>query len=170
MALRLAENDIGMELIAERILHSPEKTFIEQLHNPSFTVLEVGSDGHVEVLEFGNPPVHLYRRGEDFPIQRNPNALFDDLAKTVYKSSFECIPGDRITVFTGSITDRFGGLSSFNGVIKSILEENPYLSSRELIHRIYQSSLNSDSLYRSRSNKDPALRWLLCTCGIRASF
>lgn len=140
MALRLAEKGIGLEQIAELILHSPETTFIEKLDSPSFSVLEARSGGTVEILEFGHPPVHLYRQGNDLPLGREPIALFDDLNKTVYRSRAACESGDRIMLFTESFADRFGGLDALNSTIKKLIRNDPTLSSRDLIHRAYETS------------------------------
>ncbi len=140
MALRLAEKGINLEQIAELILHSPETTFIEKLDCPAFSVLEVSSGGTVEILEFGHPPVHLYRKGDALPINRDPISLFDDLNKTVYRSRVVCESGDRIMLFTESFADRFGGPDTLNSTIKKLLGNDPGLSSRELIHQAYETS------------------------------
>lgn len=140
MALRLAESGAELDQIAELILHSPEKTFIDSLESPAFSVVEVTSDGKGQVLEFGHPPVHLYRGGEEFPIERVPNAVFNDMKKTVYRSTVQCEAGDRLILFTDSFSARFGGVEILNSEIKKTLGRSPGFSSRELIHHLYKTS------------------------------
>lgn len=146
MALRLAENGIELEQIAELLLHSPEKTFIERLESPAFSVVEVQSSGEVEILEFGHPPVHFYRMGNYFPIDRTANELFEDMNKTVYRSSLRCESGDRFVVFTDSFPRRFGGMEKLNAKIREILRNDPDISSRRLVHRVYESSFYSGKM------------------------
>jgi hypothetical protein len=137
MALRLAEYEIDLEHIAELILHPVEgdTEIIRRVEPPEFSLLEMSSEGRGRMVEYGHPSIRLFRRGK-------PEDLHWQEKGDIYLCEVDCFPGDRLMLFTETFIGKFGGLTEMNKLMIDLLEEQPEISSRELVRGLYTMSFD----------------------------
>lgn len=68
---------------------------VRKLAYSTFTIVEVKEDGNIYMVEYDNPPVFYYRKGETFPIKKEKRTINN---KMIYESNFKMRVGDTLVM------------------------------------------------------------------------
>ena len=130
MALHYALLDEPVARAAQTIIHTFGSGDSKSENNATFTILDIRSNGVVNIVEFGNPLCFVIRENNDFKLNRESLDINTEYGlKQVYISKFEATTEDRIVLFSdgvelsGSFTKRLPGGWGRDGVLSLCREE-----------------------------------------------
>lgn len=70
---------------------------VRKLAYSTFTIVKIKEDGDIYMVEYDNPPVFYYRKGEAFPIKKEKRTINN---KVIYESNFKMRVGDTLVMIS----------------------------------------------------------------------
>lgn len=146
MALKFAaESSFSILHAAEIMMGALPVCKVRKISYATFTIVKSGLNGSTRVVEMGNPPFLLYRKGSEITIPSHEleSPLWQDRKMKIY--DFQVEPDDRLIFFSDGISQsgmgsdrwplgwRVRGCSAY---VKQLLMENESISAFELSDKI----------------------------------
>ncbi len=130
MALHYTLLDEPVERAAQTIIHTFVSESAESEKSATFTILDIRSNGVVNIVEFGNPLCFVIRDNSNLKLDRETIEVNTEYGpKYVYISSFEATTEDRIILFSdgveasGNFTKRLPNGWGRDGILSFCREE-----------------------------------------------
>lgn len=157
MAITCVAGNIPIDRTAQIIHQTLPVCSERRIRYATFTIVDIGRNQEVRILEYDNPPYVLIRNGEIVEVPKTVTRLPSRYGRktTLYVSSFVAQPGDRIVVFSDGVVQSGIGTPAMplgwghEGVQRFLLElvqRDPGLSAREIAHKVVRKSLWNDAL------------------------
>lgn len=165
MALKFAVSPMDMLTSAGIIMDTLPICSVRQVSYSTFTVVDASSNGETRIMEHGNPPFLLIRPSGGHPIEKVEVRPKQWQERVIHYSTFNAHLEDRIVFFSDGITQAgMGGrrtplgwgLENVDAFVRAQIEEDPYISARELSRLLVARAEEVDAL----SAKDDI------TCGV----
>ena len=153
MALKFTRSRLDMTRSAEIMMNALPICAVRKIGYATYTVVDCQGQRSVRMIEQGNPRLIYIRRGRvlDLPYEQINSTEKD--YRTVRISHCEPEPEDRIIFFSDGITESGMGTPPWRlgwrrrGVVdfvQGLLESDPEISARTLVHRIVSEALNKE--------------------------
>ena len=153
MAIKFAEADTDFTHYAKVIMNALPVCQVRKIAYATFTVVDCRPDGHVLIVEQGNPPFILLRGGEhvEVPATIHESAQGDYRRLCVYRFTIQ--PEDRILFFSDGVTEsgmgsaglplgwRTRGCAEF---ATQVVRQSPHMSARELARKVTRAALQKE--------------------------
>ena len=157
MAITCVAGNIPIERTAQIIHQSLPVCSERRIRYATFTLVDIGQNQEVRILEYDNPPYLLLRDGEIVAVPKTVTRLPSRYGRKtlISVSSFTAQPGDRIVVFSdGVVQSGIGtpamplgwGIEGVKRFLQELIQREPTLSARELAHAVVRKSLWNDAL------------------------
>lgn len=165
MALKFAVSPMDMLTSAGIIMDTLPICSLRQVSYSTFTIVDASSSGETRIMEHGNPPFLLIRPSGGHPIEKIEVRPKQWQERVIHYSTFNAHLEDRIVFFSDGITQAgMGGcrtplgwgLENVDAFVRAQIEEDPYISARELSRLLVARAEEVDAL----SAKDDI------TCGV----
>ncbi|MDR2795519.1 MAG: serine/threonine-protein phosphatase, partial [Spirochaetaceae bacterium] len=161
MIIKFVLLDIPPRRAAELIVNSLPVNSESSLSYAAFTLIDIGKDFSVNIIEYDNPPVIVMRDGnipdlkkQKIPIQRK-NKKTGPQNETVCISNFSARFGDRIIFFSDGVTQagigpdgkypRGFGVANVKDFVKKTISAQPDISARDLSQNIVERAYICDN-------------------------
>ncbi len=157
MAITCVAGDIPIERTAQIIHQTLPVCSERRIRYATFTIVDIGQNQEVRILEYDNPPYVLIRDGELVEVPKTVARLPSRYGRKtmIFVSSFVAQPGDRIVVFSdGVVQSGIGtqamplgwGNAGVRRFLRELVQRDLTISARELAQRVVQKSLWNDAL------------------------
>ncbi|WP_430812613.1 MULTISPECIES: SpoIIE family protein phosphatase [unclassified Carboxylicivirga] len=156
MALQFTAKNDPLEHTADFIMNTLPVDSRRQISYSTFSILDINCFGDANIVEYDNPPILIYRKGQFIDLQPNTKTVQrpeNRSAKVLY-SKVSLRKEDRIIMVSDGITQAgigtgktpFGwGINGLKRFIKETLRNSPKLSARQLAHKIMQRAKAHDA-------------------------
>lgn len=153
MAIKFAEADTDFLHYAKVIMNALPVCQVRKIAYATFTVVDCGPDGSVQIVEQGSPPFILLRRGKPFPIPHTEYSSEQGDYRKLCVYRFKAQPEDRVIFFSDGVTEcgmgsatyplgwRNSGCSEFT---HKLVTEEPLISARQLAHQVVRQALQKE--------------------------
>lgn len=156
MAGMFVANDIDIKRTAEIIMSTLPVCKTRQIAYSTFTIVDIDIFGKTRIIEFDNPACLLWRnsRFQKFARTKLEVSAYNNRQNTIYYSSFETTPGDRLLFFSDGVTQSGMGSPEYplgwgeEGTaehVQKIIQAEPEISARKLSRRIIQRAVQIDN-------------------------
>jgi hypothetical protein len=153
MAIKFAEADTDFLHYAQIIMNALPVCQVRKIAYATFTVIDCSADGSVQIVEQGNPPFILLRKGTptEIPHTEYSNEQGDYRKLRVYR--FNAQAEDRIVFFSDGVTEsgmgsatyplgwRNSGCANFTS---KLVGDEPQVSARVLAEQVVRASLQKE--------------------------
>ena len=153
MAIKFAETNTDFVHYAKVIMNALPVCQVRKIAYSTFTVVDCRPDGHVHIVEQGNPPFILLRRGQpiQIPYQEYLSEQGDNRKLRAYH--FDAQAEDRIIFFSDGVTEsgmgspgyplgwRNKGCAEFS---EGLVQHDPKISARLLAKQIVHGALQRE--------------------------
>jgi hypothetical protein len=155
LAARCIDGRVSPRRTAQVIMQSLPECSIRKISYATFTIVEIGGDRSVKIVEFDNPPYLLIRDGELVRPERTSVSIESSIhsRNTLFSSRFKLMNGDRIIIFSDGVTQSGMGNASFplgweQGKVEewvlSLIRRNKNISARNLAREIVNRGVRND--------------------------
>lgn len=155
MALKFITNHLDIEKAASVIMKTLPVCKERRISYATFTILDIYPDLTVNIVEYDNPPFILVRNGLVVPICKKEIIMENEKSRktTLLISKFQALKDDRIIFFSdglnqsgmGKHSTPFGwGIDGVNSSVLQHINENPYISARNLAKTLVDKALEND--------------------------
>lgn len=153
MAMEYMGADIDLRRAAELVMDALPICPDRHISYSTFTLVHASLTGETRMIEYGNPPALLLRKGSSVPLPRETLRLPRWNGREMTYATFACELDDRIFFSSDGITQAglgtarypFGwGTEELSEELCGILSADPGLSARELCRRAVQKALHLD--------------------------
>ncbi|WP_179953184.1 SpoIIE family protein phosphatase [Desulfobotulus mexicanus] len=172
MALKFVASNIPIKRAARTIMNTLPVCRLREISYATFTIVDIEPGLQVRMMEFDNPGYLLIRDNQPMTPEKNAIIIERKNKKaapphntTMFYSSYQALPGDRLVFFSDGVTQSGMGSKGFpfgwgeERVKDFILEKvrtAPSVSARELARSIVQQALFHDQ-YQAKDD---------ITCGV----
>ncbi len=150
MAIKFAEAETDFVHYAKIIMNSLPVCQARKISYATFTVVDCRPDGSVQIVEQGNPPFILLRKGVplEIPFQEYSSEQGDHRKLRVYR--FHTQAEDRILFFSDGVTESGMGSATYPlgwrnkgcaGFTTKLIGEQPSMSARQLAEQVVRGAL-----------------------------
>ncbi len=153
MAIKFAEADTDFLHYAKVIMNALPVCQVRKIAYSTFTVVDCRPDGNVQIVEQGNPPFVLLRRGEPHAIPSTEYRSEQGDYRRLRAYRFDAEPEDRIIFFSDGVTEAGMGSPRYplgwrqQGCIdhiRALVAEAPQLSARALAQQIVETAISKE--------------------------
>lgn len=156
MALNYMSNDYDLKKTAKAIMQTLPVCSVRKISYATFSIADIDHDGHVKLIEYGNPPALIFRGNKQLFPERQEFELSktDQLHDKMYFSQFKAELNDRIILMSDGITQSglgprrypFGwGEKNVGAYVGDILSKHTSVSARYLSRLIADKALENDN-------------------------
>jgi hypothetical protein len=153
MAIKFAEADTDFVHYAKVIMNSLPVCQVRKIAYATLTVVDCRPDGSVQIVEQGNPPFILLRKGEPVEIEWKEygSSLGDYRKLRVYR--FNAQPEDRIIFFSDGVTESGMGSAPYplgwrnrgcTEFTHGLVQHDPQISARALAEQVVCGALQKE--------------------------
>lgn len=104
---------------------------VRKLAYSTFTIVEIKENGDTYMVEYDNPPVFYYRKGESFPIKKERRLINN---KMIYESNFKMRVGDTLVMVSDGAIHAGVGMTlnlgwqweHIDGYLKDLVSVKPH--------------------------------------------
>lgn len=162
LAVKCIQGRVSTARTARVIMQSLPVCSIRKISYATFTIVETGSDRSVKIVEYGNPPSLLIRKGRIIRPERKEVLLknISHAGNTIFSSGFKMETGDRIVIFSDGVSQSgMGNAATPFGWeeeereewILRLIEGNKHISARNLAGKIVNKGLKND-IYKAKDD------------------
>ncbi len=162
MALKFVAADIDMRKSSEIIMSTLPVCSKRKIGYSTFTIMDIGADGTVKIMEYDNPPYILMRRGELGDVAKRSLEMETKHlgVRELRYSGFMADVGDRIVAFTDGVSQSGIGTKRFplgwtdtaaKDFVRDVVARNPDISARNLARAVVAKAAANDG---SRAQDD----------------
>lgn len=155
MALNFTLKKQEVERTAQIIMDTLPADGEKQLSYATFIIVDVESDGETRIIEFDNPPVLLFRKGEPTPLLREVKEVQSRAGgqRKMSISHFFLNADDRLVLMSDGVTQSgmgratmpFGyGLENVSRYVRNLLRRDTSISSYALSRAVILRARNND--------------------------
>jgi serine/threonine protein phosphatase PrpC len=153
MAIKFADADTDFLHYAKVIMNALPVCQVRKIAYATFTVVDCRADGNVQIVEQGNPPFILLRRGEPHTIPFIEYRSDQGDYRRLRAYRFKAEPEDRIIFFSDGVTEAGMGSARYplgwrqQGCIEHVRElvaKTPRLSARQLARQIVHAAISKE--------------------------
>ena len=166
MALKFIASDADIARAAEVIMDALPVCQTRRISYATFTIVDVRHHAKTRVIEMGNPPFLLIRRGQALPTDYREIASprFEDRVMRVY--DFEAEPEDRLVLVSDGVTQAGLGAERYRlgwrleGCRDFVLDKvraDPALSARTLSQTILGEALRKETMFQAGDDMTAAV-------------
>ncbi|MGQ1787559.1 SpoIIE family protein phosphatase [Saccharicrinis sp. GN24d3] len=156
MALQFTIAGEPVERTAEFITNTLPLDSKRKVSYSTFSILDINYKGKVKVIEYDNPPILVFRRGEFIELHKKEKTLsnIQSCRNKIYQYDFKLEKEDRIIMVTDGVTQcgmgsdemHFGWqLSGLKSFIRKTINQQPNISAHELAGDIIAQSMHIDN-------------------------
>ena len=155
MAMKFVVADIDMRKSSEIIMSTLPVCSRRKIGYSTFTIMDIGADGAVKIMEYDNPP-YILMRGENVrePAKQRLDIETKHLGiRELSYSGFTAREGDRIVAFTDGVTQSGIGTRRYplgwteqeaNAYVRNLVEQEPDISARNLARAVVTRAAAND--------------------------
>jgi hypothetical protein len=162
IALTLFREHLPVDEVVETLAATLPTCQVRQLAYSTFTLVRIGADGAVDLVEFDNPPAFVFRNGWREPIEREARTL---AGFTLHQAQFTLAEGDCLVVASdGLIHAGIGGREPLGWRwepiaehLEAVLSQNP--EAEEIAENLIEAAAG---LYRENVGDDTSIAVLNC--------
>jgi len=153
MAIKFADAETDFLHYAKVIMNALPVCQVRKIAYSTFTVVDCRPDGSVQIVEQGNPPFILLRRGEQQPMPYEEYGGEQGDYRRLRAYRFNAEPEDRIIFFSDGVTEAGMGSARYplgwrqQGCLeyaRGLVSDEPLLSARQLAQRIVQTAISKE--------------------------
>lgn len=100
IAITMLKEGASIEETIDTITNTLPECSVRKLAYATFTIIKVDNDGSVYMVEYDNPSVFFYRKGEPYPIKKVEKEVNN---KLIYESRFKMIENDILTIVSDGV-------------------------------------------------------------------
>jgi hypothetical protein len=158
LAIHFVQEHKSVQKIAEMIIDTLPVDSVKQLNYSTFTIVDIGSEGDITILEYENPKTFIFRGARRIEPVWNCVLLDDekDAGKEVLTATFKASKEDRIVfcsdgvVQSGLGSDRFllgWGLDNLEEFVHETIAEEHDISAVKLASRVIDKANQNDDFH-----------------------
>lgn len=120
----------------------------------TFTIVKIKEDGDIYMVEYDNPPVFYYRKGQGFSIKKEKRTINN---KTIYESNFKMRVGDTLVMISDGAVHAGIGMTLNLGWQWEHIDEylKDLVRTKQYVHCITRDLLSvCENLYGDRPGDD----------------
>jgi hypothetical protein len=95
IAATMLKEGASIKDTVDTIMNTLPECHVRKLAYSTFTMIKIDSSGEVYIAEYDNPPIFIYRNGEDLPLNKRKIVIND---KIILESNFKLMVGDNIAI------------------------------------------------------------------------
>ncbi|MEG1297223.1 MAG: SpoIIE family protein phosphatase, partial [Niameybacter sp.] len=100
IAITMLKEGASIEETISTIANTLPECQVRKLAYSTFTIVEIKETGEVYMVEYDNPPVFYYRKGEAFPLRKTKRTINN---KVIYESNFKMRVGDTLVMISDGV-------------------------------------------------------------------
>jgi hypothetical protein len=153
MAMKYTASYVDLRRSAATIMDTLPICAVRKISYATFTIVDLDAEGSCRVIEHGNPPFILLRRGQEVPVEKRTMALDHWKDRIISYANFRMALGDRIVYFSDGVSQsglgRTGmplGWERQNVVtyLRNATLREPDVSAQRLAEQLRAQSLEND--------------------------
>ncbi|MEF9960334.1 MAG: SpoIIE family protein phosphatase [Niameybacter sp.] len=108
IAITMLKEGASIEETISTIANTLPECQVRKLAYSTFTIVEIKETGEVYMVEYDNPPVFYYRKGEAFPLRKTKRTINN---KVIYESNFKMRVGDTLVMISDGVVHAGVGMT-----------------------------------------------------------
>ncbi|WP_053986300.1 SpoIIE family protein phosphatase [Niameybacter massiliensis] len=108
IAITMLKEGASIEETISTIANTLPECQVRKLAYSTFTILEIKETGEAYMVEYDNPPVFYYRKGEAFPLHKRTRTINN---KVIYESNFQMRLGDTLVIISDGVVHAGVGMT-----------------------------------------------------------
>lgn len=153
MAVRFISSNMDITRAAEVIMETLPVCSFRKIGYSTFTIIDAGLDGKINIIEHDNPSFILLRKGTFEKVEKREILLKTERQSQLFYSQIELAPEDRLVFFSDGVSQAGMGLPKLplgwleagtEKYVRSLLEKNSNISAGELSKSVCLKALEYD--------------------------
>lgn len=157
MALNFTTANKPVKDTAEIVMRTLPLDSVRKISYSTFTIVDMNPQGGIQVIEYGNPNIFLFRGNKPQKLQKEKIAFEGNTLpdQELYASYYDTQIEDRLIVLSDGISQSGMGTDSMpfgwdesmiNQYIEKMLTENPGMSADEIARKLVHKAVQNDQM------------------------